>query len=82
MFILVAEVIAQSWSERNAVVFRDKWAMSPPVRIWRRVVSNLEAIWVRITSPQISDLISREITLVKGYFEDPTVLGDLPPDYD
>lgn len=58
LFILVAETLSSTWTERNVVVFRDKWTMAPLVLIWRHMAVNLEVIWVRVTNPRISRVIS------------------------
>lgn len=42
--------------------------MAPLVLIWRRVASNLEAIWVRITNPRISRVIGQDIALIRSFF--------------
>lgn len=34
LFLLIAETITLIWTERNAVVFRDKWTMAPTTLIW------------------------------------------------
>lgn len=80
--LLVAETIFLIWNERNALVFRGKWSTAPLALIWRQVAINLEAILCRVTNPQISRVISKDITLIRSFFDNPSVRGDLPLDYD
>lgn len=53
--------------------------MVPSTLIWHWVRSNLDATWIRIPNPKISNTLSRDITLIRGLFDEPSVLGDLPP---
>lgn len=82
LFILVTETLVATWNDGNTIVFRDKWTMVPLAFIWRRVALNLEAIWIRITNPRISRVISQDIELIKSFFDDLSLQGDLQPDYD
>lgn len=63
-------------------MFRDKWAMALTPLIWRRVAINLEAIWIRVSNPRISKVLSSDILLIKSFFDDPNAQGDFPLDYD
>lgn len=44
LFLLILERISLIWIEKNAIVFRDKWAMASTFLMWRKVGSSLEAI--------------------------------------
>lgn len=79
IFLLISETLALNWNERNVIVFRDKWAMAPTPLIWRWVAINLEAIWIRVSNPRISKVLSSDISLIKSFFDDSGAQGDLPP---
>lgn len=78
LFLLISKKISLIWMERNAMVFRDRWTMAPTTMIWRRVGSNLDAIWIRTSNPRISNTLSRDIILIRCLFDEPSVTGDLP----
>lgn len=81
LLLVVAETIFLIWTERNVVVFRGKWAVASTILIWRRVTANLKAVWTRIMNPTISRSLSRDINLIRGRLDDPSIPGDLSPDY-
>lgn len=71
LFLLVTKTIALTWNERNAVVFHDHWSMAPSVLIWRRVASNLDAIWIWIINPRISRILGDGISLIRSFLMTP-----------
>lgn len=61
-------MVVASWNETNAMVVQRNDIM-PAFVIWRKVVSQLEALEIKVQNPRMRRLIKEEIALVQGIIE-------------
>lgn len=65
--ILVAEIISSTWLKCNSVVFHGEHYIVPPLVIWRKAATQLEALLIRAENPQSRRIILANINSIHPF---------------